>query len=37
MLGRSAVDNPDLPAEFVRDILISKAQDYASAEPFKPE
>ena len=36
-VGRAALDNPDLPIEFVRDILISKNQDSALAEPFVPE
>ena len=26
-LGRAAEDNPDLPIEFIRDILISKTQN----------
>ena len=36
-LGRAALDNPDLPIDFVREILISKNQDHALAEPFVPE
>jgi hypothetical protein len=36
-LGRAAEDNPDLPVEFIRDILISKAQDRRLAETFKAE
>ena len=36
-IGRVALDNPDLPIEFVRDIMISQAQDKALAEPFIPE
>jgi hypothetical protein len=36
-IGRVAIDNPDLPIEFIRDILISKAQGRALAEPFMPE
>lgn len=35
-VGRAALDNPDLPIDFVRDILISKNQDRALAEPFIP-
>lgn len=32
-IGRAALDNPDLPVEFIRDILTAKKQgDY---EPFK--
>ncbi len=37
MIGKNALDNPDLPIEFVRDILISKYQDRSLAEPFKFE
>lgn len=36
-LGRAALDNPDLPIDFVNEILISKNQDRALAEPFVPE
>lgn len=36
-LGRAAADNPDLPIDFIRDVLVSKAQDRALAEPFRPE
>lgn len=37
MVGKNALDNPDLPIEFVRDLLISKYQDRSLAEPFKFE
>ena len=30
-VGKAALDNPDLPIEFIRDILISKGQP---SEPF---
>lgn len=33
-LGKCALDNPDLPIEFIRDILLSKLQDKSLAEPF---
>jgi hypothetical protein len=36
-IGKCALDNPDLPIEFIRDILISKGQDRSLAEPFTPE
>lgn len=36
-LGRAALDNPDLPIDFVKELLISKNQDHALAEPFVPE
>jgi hypothetical protein len=34
-IGKCALDNPDLPIEFVKDLLISKNQDRSLAEPFK--
>lgn len=34
MIGKCALDNPDLPIEFVRDVLVSKHQDWSLAEPF---
>lgn len=37
MLGKCALDNPDLPIEFVRELLVSKLQDRSLAEPFKFE
>lgn len=37
MIGKSALDNPDLPIEFVKELLISKHQDRSLAEPFKFE
>lgn len=33
-IGRCALDNPDLPIEFVKDLLISKNLDKSLAEPF---
>ncbi len=36
-VGKAALDNPDLPVDFVRDILISKNQDQSLSEPFVPE
>jgi len=36
-LGKCALDNPDLPIEIIRDILISKNQDKSLAEPFQFE
>ena len=33
-LGKCALDNPDLPIEFIRDILMAKRQDATLAEPF---
>lgn len=31
-VGKAALDNPDLPIEFIRDILIARAQP---SEPFE--
>lgn len=36
-LGKCALDNPDLPIEFVRDVLISKLSDRSLAEAFELE
>lgn len=33
-VGRCALDNPDLPAEFIKTLLVSKDSDRALAEPF---
>lgn len=35
-LGRAADDNPELPAEFIRDILMAKMEDPAELTPFVP-
>jgi hypothetical protein len=35
MIGKCALDNPDLPVEFIKEILFSKHQDRSLAEPFK--
>ena len=34
LIGKTALENPDLPIEFVRELLISKHTDRALAEPF---
>ena len=36
-IGRAAIDNPDLPVDFIRETLIAKALDRSLAEPFIPE
>lgn len=36
-VGKTALDNPDLPIDFIRDILVSKNQDQRISEPFVPE
>ncbi len=37
MVEKCALDNSDLPIEFVKDHLITKHQDRSLAEPFKLE
>ncbi len=36
-VGKAALDNPDLPIEFVRDLLIARAEDHSKATPFVPQ
>lgn len=33
-VGKCALENPDLPIEFVKELLVSKNTDRALAEPF---
>ncbi len=35
-LGRVALDNPDLPIEFVRELLIARSEDRKHLAPFVP-
>lgn len=35
-VGKTALDNPDLPVEFVRELLIARAEDRKELTPFKP-
>ena len=37
MIGKAALDNPDLPIDFVRDLLIARAEGRDLATPFVPE
>ena len=37
LVGKAALDNPDLPIDFVRDLLIARAEGNALATPFVPE
>lgn len=37
MIGKAALDNPDLPIDFVRDLLIARAEGQALATPFMPQ
>lgn len=34
-IGKCAMDNPDLPTEFVKELLISKETDRSAAEIFE--
>ena len=34
LIGKCALDNPDLPIEFIKELLISKNTDRSLAEPF---
>jgi hypothetical protein len=36
-VGKAALDNPDLPIDFVRDLLIARAEGREAASPFIPE
>ena len=36
-VGKCVLDNPDLPIEFLKDLLISKQQDRSLAETFEFE
>ncbi len=36
-IGKCALDNPDLPIEFIKALIISKYQDRSLAESFKFE
>lgn len=33
-IGKCALDNPEMPVEFIRDVLLAKLQDKSLAEPF---
>jgi len=37
MVGKAALDNPDLPIEFVRELLIARAEGPTLATLFVPE
>ncbi len=36
-VGKCALDNPDLPVEFLKELLVSKQQDRSLAELFEFE
>lgn len=35
-VGKAALDNPDLPVEFVRELMIARAEDRKQLTPFVP-
>ena len=37
LLGKAALDNPDLPIDFVQDLLMAKAESKSLATPFLPQ
>jgi hypothetical protein len=37
MIGKAALDNPDLPIEFVRELLVAKAEGKSLSTPFIPQ
>ncbi len=37
LVGKTALDNPDLPIDFVRDLLVARAEGPTLATPFIPE
>lgn len=36
-VGKAALDNPDLPIDFVCDLLIARAEGRENATPFVPQ
>jgi hypothetical protein len=36
-IGKAALDNPDLPIEFVRELLVAKAEGKSLSTPFIPQ
>ena len=37
MIGKTALDNPDLSIDFVRDLLVARAEVSTLATPFMPQ
>jgi hypothetical protein len=37
LVGRTALDNPELPIDFIRDLLIARAEGPSLATPFVAE
>lgn len=36
-IGRAALDNPDLPIDFIQDLLVAKSEGIDQATAFVPE
>jgi hypothetical protein len=36
-IGRTALDNPDLPVDFIRDLLVARREGEGLSTPFIPE
>ena len=36
-IGRTALDNPDLPIDFIRDLLVARREGEKISTPFIPE
>lgn len=36
-VGKTALDNPDLPIDFVKDLLVARAEGASLATPFIPQ
>jgi len=37
LIGKAALDNPDLPIDFVKDLMVAKAEGRSLATPFVPQ
>lgn len=37
MVGKAALENPDLPIDFVRDLLVARAEGPTLTTPFVPQ
>jgi hypothetical protein len=37
MVGKAALDNPDLPIDFMRDLLVARAEGMTLTTPFVPQ
>jgi len=37
MVGKAALENPDLPTDFVRDLLVERTEGRALATPYVPK